>query len=297
MARTLNILIAGGAGQVGQELLRSEWPEHVVLHAPGRTDLDIADAVSVRSVMEGVQFDAVINAAAYTAVDKAEDDIADAYLVNTVGPAILAAETSRAGVPLVHVSTDYVFDGEASGYYSEDADVSPLGVYGASKLAGEVAVRIGNPRSVVLRTAWVVSPFRSNFVKTMLRLGAQHASLRVVADQVGCPTNAADIAAALRVITLRLISDGDAPVGVYHFVNDGEASWHELAAYTFSKWPEAERPDVIAIRSDEYPTRAVRPKNSRLSSARLQEHFQIKPRAWKDAVHDVIAELSHGGAK
>lgn len=285
----IHILITGGAGQVGTELLRAAWPVNVQLHAPDRSLLDLSDPESVAAVFETVQFAAVINPAAYTAVDKAEDEAGVAFAANATGPALLADATRKAGVPLIHVSTDYVFDGSQPGFYSESDPVAPLGVYGASKLAGELAVRSGNPRSVVLRTAWVFSAHRSNFVKTMLRVGATNPELRVVNDQFGCPTSAADIAETLMTITLRLIDDPDAPTGVYQFVNAGEASWHGFAQAIFEA--SELRPIVTGIPTAEYPTRARRPANSRMSTAKLGKDFSVNPRPWPAALHDVIADL------
>ncbi|MGH7026598.1 dTDP-4-dehydrorhamnose reductase [Brevundimonas sp.] len=286
-----HILVTGGAGQVGLELMRARWPDDVRLHAPERDDLDLTDADSIARLFARTPFAAVINPAAYTAVDKAEDDVAAAFAVNAVGPALLAEATQRAGVPLIHVSTDYVFDGASPDAYDENDPVGPLGVYGASKLAGELAVRSGNPRSVVLRTAWVFSAHRANFLKTMLRVGAQNPTLRVVADQKGCPTSAADIAEALAAVALRLMDDAAAPTGVYHFVNAGEATWHEFATRIFAEQTGFAAPTVEAITTADYPTRAHRPANSRLSTARITRDFGVQPRPWEEAMRDVLKEL------
>lgn len=288
----LNILITGGAGQVGTELLATDWPASVVLHAPGRDTLDLTDANSVARTFAASDFAAVINAAAYTAVDDAEDDIVRAYQANAIGPALLASATRRAGIPLLHVSTDYVFDGSRSGAYAEDDAVAPLGIYGASKLAGEVAVRSGNPRSVVLRTAWVFSAHRSNFVKTMIRVGGQNPVVKVVSDQRGCPTSAADIAAALRTIALRMIAEPERPGDLYHFVNAGEASWYDLAAEVFALNTAAPSPNLIGISTAEYPTKTRRPANSVLSTERLTRDFGIHPRLWREALGDVMTQLN-----
>lgn len=286
-----HILVTGGAGQVGLELQRVVWPEDVRIHAPTRDQLDLTDAGAVARAFEATPFTAVINPAAYTAVDKAEDEAAEAFAANALAPAILADLTRKAGIPLIHVSTDYVFDGSGTRAYVETDPVAPLGVYGASKLAGELAVSSGNTRSVVLRTAWVFSAHRGNFLKTMLRLGAQNASLRVVDDQRGCPTAAADIAAALAVISLRLMDDAEAPTGIYNFVNAGEASWCELARDIFAAEGRTNAPTVIGITTADYPTRARRPANSRLSTDKLTRDFAIRPRPWQEAVREVVAEL------
>ncbi|MDB5685696.1 MAG: dTDP-4-dehydrorhamnose reductase [Rhizorhabdus sp.] len=288
-----DILITGGAGQVGLELARQAWPDDVRLHLPTRAELDLGSAASVAQAFAACRFAAVINPAAYTAVDKAEEESASAFLANAQGAAYLAEASRKAGIPLIHVSTDYVFDGTRDGAYVEQDPVAPLGVYGASKLAGEYAVLSGNPRSVVMRTAWVLSAHRGNFLKTMLRVGATNPQLRVVDDQVGCPTSAADIATALRTIALRMIEDPAAPTGVYHFVNAGAASWCGLAREIFRLSGAAGGPsaDVVAITTADYPTPARRPANSQLSTARIRTDYGIFPRDWREAVADIIKEL------
>lgn len=290
----IHILITGGAGQVGLELLRATWPDDVVLHAPGRAELDLTRAASIQALFDKIAFAAVINSAAWTAVDKAETEVAGAFAANAGGPALLADITRERGIPLVQVSTDYVFDGDKAGPYVESDPVAPIGIYGASKLAGEMAVRLGNPRSVVLRTAWVLSAHRANFLKTMLRLAADRPALRVVDDQHGCPTSAADLAEALKTIVLRMIADETAPTGVYHFVNAGEASWADLAREVFRLSLEAGGPAaaVEGIPSEQYPTPARRPKNSRLSTAKLAADYGVEPRPWQVAVADIVTELN-----
>lgn len=294
MADPVHILVTGGAGQVGLELQAAAWPDGVVIHAPTRVELNLADIVSMKAAFARTPFAAVINSGAYTAVDKAEDETAAAFAANTMGPAVLAEVTREAGVPLVQVSTDYVFDGSKDGLYVEDDPVGPLGVYGASKLAGELAVRSGNPRSVVLRTAWVLSVHRSNFLKTMLRLAAERPDLRVVDDQHGCPTSARDIATALKTITLAMIADADAPTGVYHFVNDGQTTWAGLAREIFTLSAAAGGPfaTVEGIPAADYPTPARRPSNSRLSTDKLTRDYAIASRPWQAAVAEIVSELN-----
>lgn len=294
MADAIHILVTGGAGQVGLELQAADWPADVVLHAPTRSELDLGDIASVRAAFAATPFACVINSGAYTAVDKAETEVAAAFAANAMGPAILAEVTRAAGVPLIQVSTDYVFDGSKDGAYVEDDAVCPLGVYGASKLAGELAARSGNPRSVVLRTAWVSSIHRANFLKTMLRLAADRPGLRVVGDQTGCPTSARDIAATLKTIALRMIADADAPTGVYHFVNAGETTWAGLAQeiMTLNAATGGPTATVEAITTAEYPTPARRPVSSRLSTARLTRDYGVKPREWRVAVAEIITELA-----
>ncbi len=295
-AEPIHLLATGGAGQVGMELGALDWPDGVVLHRPDRTELDLADPASIRRVFETTPYAAVINAGAYTAVDRAESDLVNAFAVNAMAPAVLAELTARAGIPLVQVSTDYVFDGASQTPYVETDPVGPLGVYGASKLAGELAVRTGNPRSVILRTAWVQSPHRSNFVKTMLRLAGEQPRLRVVADQFGCPTAAADIATAVRLITLRLMDDRNAPTGVYHFVNAGSTSWAGLASMVMEQSRMRGGPSVAVepIPTSDYPTPARRPANSRLSTDKIVRDYGVVPRDWSPAVAEVVEALVGG---
>ncbi len=213
--------------------------------------------------------------------------------MNAIGPAILAHATKRNNVPLVHVSTDYVFDGNKATPYVETDPTNPLGVYGASKLGGEQAVRTANPRHAIVRTAWLVSPHRSNFLKTMLRLARERDELRVVADQAGCPTSAADLAVALATVTLRVAEDSEAVAGTYHFVNSGEASWFSfaqaiMAASAAHKGPVAA---VMPITTEDYPTPAIRPRNSRLSTGRLEKTFGLAPRPWQTAIEEVVGAV------
>lgn len=287
------ILVTGGAGQVGLELGRLDWPHDVELVSPDRGELDIGSLHSVEQFISQGSCSAVINCAAWTAVDLAENHVSDAFQANCQGPANLAQVTGKMGIPFLHVSTDYVFDGESDRAYRESDPVAPLGVYGASKLAGELAVASGNPRSLILRTAWVVSAWRTNFLKTMLRIGAANRDIRVVSDQFGCPTSAADIAATLMAISLRMIDDVAAPVGIYHFVNSGEASWCDLARHIFSETAGkgGPNPTVTPITTADYPTPARRPKNSRLDTSKLTADFGIVPRPWGEAISDIIVEL------
>jgi dTDP-4-dehydrorhamnose reductase len=283
------ILVTGGSGQVGGAILRLAGRDAEIV-APGRDHLDLTDAQALAAMIATRPWTAIVNCAAYTAVDKAESDVVAAWRVNALAPAALAAASNAAGVPILHVSTDYVFSGAKSDFYVEDDSVAPLGVYGASKLGGELAVRSANPRHIILRTAWVVSATGGNFVKTMLRLGAERPHLRVVADQKGCPTSADDIARAILTILGRI---GDGPYGTYHFVNAGQASWHDLAERVFARAATHGRPvpSVEPIATSDYPTPAARPANSRLATAKIMRDFGISPRDWHEAIDEIVDTL------
>ena len=285
------ILVTGGTGQVGGAVARFA-PQGWKVVAPDRAALDLCDMAAIAAMVTSRRWDAVVNCAAFTAVDRAEDDAVAAWQANALAPAALAAAAKAAGIPLLHVSTDYVFDGSKAAPYCEDDPVAPLGVYGASKEGGEQAVRTGNPAHLILRTAWVVSAHGGNFVKTMLRLGAERPELRVVADQHGCPTGADDLARAILAILARW-QEGTGPYGTFHFVNAGEATWAGLAEHVFDRAAchGRARPTVHAIATADYPTPARRPANSRLATAGLTTAFGIVPRPWQAAVDDIVDDL------
>ena len=289
----MDILVLGGAGQVGTELQALSWPDGVTVQAPQRADLDITDAAAVAAVTAERPWGVVINTAAYTAVDKAESELVEAWRLNALAPAILAAETARRKIPLVHVSTDYVFDGDGAGAYHPDDEIAPRSVYGASKAAGELAVRTGNPRHAILRTAWVVSPHRGNFVKTMLRLSTERDALTVVDDQHGCPTSAADLAEALAVVALRMAGDETAPTGTFHCVNAGATTWCGFAKAIVAGSVRRGGRDVpvTGIPTSAYPTPAKRPANSQLSTASLTAAYGIAPRPWQAALDTILDRL------
>jgi dTDP-4-dehydrorhamnose reductase len=286
------VLLTGGSGQVGTALRRLA-PPGWELHAPSRAELDLGDPGQIAALVASRPWAAVINAGAYTAVDRAEDDVAAAWRANALGPAALAAAAAKAGTPIVHLSTDYVFDGRQERPYRETDAIGPINVYGASKAGGELAVRTAHPRHVILRTAWVVSATGSNFVKTMLRLGAERPLIRVVNDQRGCPTSADEIAAAVALVTDRLIGDSESPTGTYHFVCQGEATWFELAKAVFAV---AERsggrvPELQPIATQDYPTPAARPRNSVLDTAKIAHDYGVAPSPWFRAVRSVVQQL------
>ncbi len=287
------ILITGGTGQIGRELRSRQWPDNIQLIAPTRSELELSDSDNLYRYVEEGNFCAVINCGAYTAVDRAEHEVVSAWKINALGPAAIAAAAKKRGIPIVHISTDYVFDGLSVAPYTEGDRVAPLGVYGASKEAGEQAVRTGNPRHVILRTAWVFSPYGANFVKTMIRLGQERSHLRVVNDQIGCPTVASDVAAVTSLITLRLIDDAEAPLGTYHFVNRGSATWYTFALELFTRREAAgfNVPEIEAITTEDYPTPARRPRNSQLSTEKLKCDYGVQPRDWPTALGDVLTLL------
>lgn len=287
----MRILLTGGTGQVGTEFKRAA-PAGWSVDAPGRVDLDLSKPDSIVAAVGRDKWDLIVNSGAYTAVDKAEDDVLGAWQSNAVGPAVLAHHAAKAGIPLIHISTDYVFDGSKKEPYVESDIVCPIGVYGASKTAGEIAVRAAPGPSLILRTAWVVSSHGNNFVKTMLRLGAERPLLRVVNDQYGTPTSAEDIAAALVQIAPGLIA-GKGAGETYHFVSAEEGTWFDLAQEVFDAAATygAKRPDVEPITTAQYPTPAKRPANSRLATIKLQHDFAVVPRPWRDAVREVVDQL------
>ncbi|MDO6413640.1 dTDP-4-dehydrorhamnose reductase [Sphingomonas sp. BIUV-7] len=289
------ILVTGGSGQVGTAL-RAIAGDRFELVMPPRAELDLSDPASIEACLTSRDWAAVVSSGAYTAVDKAESDVVAAWRANAIGPAALGAGTRARSIPIVHLSTDYVFDGSKPGFYAEGDPVAPLGVYGASKEGGEQAIRSANPAHVILRTAWVVSPFGANFIKTMLRVGAQRPELSVVADQVGCPTSALDIAKTVAAILDRQLTDPAAPKGTYHFVNAGEASWHGLAEAVFARAAVrgGPSPAVKAITTAEYPTPARRPVNSRLATDKLVRDYGITPRPWREAINEIVDTLVSG---
>lgn len=282
------ILLTGGTGQVGQAVLRDAANRDLDIFAPNRAQMDLTNAQSIANMVASRAWSAVINCAAYTAVDRAETDAELAEIVNAVAPAIFAAETAKRDIPIIHVSTDYVFDGTKNAPYVEEDAVNPLGVYGRTKEKGDSAVRRLNPRHSIIRTAWVVSVGGANFINTMIRLASERPEINVVNDQFGCPSNASDIADALLAVT----ENPAAQYGTWHFVNSGEASWHDLAAYIFAHIQKRglATPVLNAIPTSQYPTPAVRPSNSRLSTAAIQRDFGIQPRHWHDAIDAILAE-------
>ena len=294
----MTILVTGAGGQLGSELMRRASRFDVKATGVSSADLDITDARAVQRSVARSGAAVVVNAAAYTAVDKAESEQALAFAVNRDGTAHLAAACAEAKIPFIHVSTDYVFDGTKEAPYTEDDPVHPMSVYGASKEAGERALREIWPLHVILRTAWVYSPFGHNFVKTMLRLAGERDSLTVVADQQGSPTAAGDLADAILRIVQYIGVRGDIPWGTYHYCGSGRTTWHGFAeAIMHLAAPALGRSvEVIPITTAEYPTPARRPANSVLDCSRISELFDIQPRPWRESLKEVVSELlgTHG---
>lgn len=279
----MRVLVFGKTGQVATELQR-----HAGVRALGRADADLNDPSACAKIIANADVDVVINAAAYTAVDGAETDTKTAYRVNSEAPAALALAAAAREIPFLHISTDYVFDGSGTAPWREDAPTGPLGVYGASKLAGEQGVRGAGGAHAILRTSWVVSAHGNNFVKTMLRLGAERDGLTIVADQIGAPTCARDIAAALMGMAEQLCSD-PAKSGTYHFSSAPDVSWADFAREIFKQ--SQMRCDVTDIPSSAYPTPAVRPKNSKLDCTKINTVFDIPRPDWRTSLGGILNEL------
>lgn len=293
MTSPRTILITGAGGQLGTELQRCAWPEGWEVVAVGRDELDLGDTAAIAAKMAEREWAAVINGGAYTAVDKAESDVVTAWAVNAMAPAAFGEACAKAGIPLVQVSTDYVFAGDKAGAWEVDDPVAPLGVYGASKLGGELAVRTSGARHAIVRTAWVVSAHGHNFIKTMLRVSESRDTLSVVDDQHGSPTSAADLAQALMAITMRLVEDEAAPSGTFHFSNAGAVTWAGFAAEIFRQSRErgGSTASVTPITTADYPTPARRPANSLLSHDAIGAAYGITPRPWSEALSDILDEL------
>ncbi|MEK7342789.1 MAG: dTDP-4-dehydrorhamnose reductase [Pseudomonadota bacterium] len=287
------MLVTGGDGQLGRALGALVPPAGWRVKAAGRGALDVADAGAVAKAIGSGGYAAVINAAAYTDVDRAKRDAVEAWRMNALAPAGLAAACAAHGVPIVHISTDYVFDGRKPAPYEPGDRPAPCNIYGASKLGGEIAVAASGARHVILRTAWLISPYGHNFATTMMRLAAERRSVRVVADQIGNPTLAGDLAQAAVAIAIRLADDPTAPSSIYHFANAGAASWAELARALFAQSCARGGPSaaVEPIGSADWPTPARRPANSRLSTQSLTDGFGITPRPWRDGLPALLDML------
>lgn len=281
-----------GTGQLGQELARAP-SSRLRVKVAGRDSIDVTDAAATRDVIRHIRPGVVLNAAAYTAVDKAEAEPAAAFAVNRDGPAALAAVCAELSIPLIHVSTDYVFDGDG-GPYTEKSEVGPRSVYGDSKLQGETEIRSRLDRHIILRTAWLFSAFGNNFVKTMLRLSATKNEIQVVDDQFGCPTPAAALAQAMIKLAETAAGGASPAWGTYHFAGRPATTWRRFAELTFAQAAEIglidRAPNVIPITTAEYPTAARRPANSVLNCDALAALGLTAP-DWRAGLADMLDEL------
>ncbi|WP_239292774.1 dTDP-4-dehydrorhamnose reductase [Candidatus Nitrotoga sp. 1052] len=293
------ILLFGKNGQVGFELQRALSPFGLV-HAFGRQDCDLANLSQVREIVRQLRPDIIVNASAYTAVDKAESEPQIAYLINATVPSVLAEEAASIGALIVHYSTDYVFDGMQSGWYVEDDIPNPQSVYGTSKLAGENGIAAAGCRNLIFRTSWVFGAHGGNFAKTILRLAKERESLRVIADQHGAPTSAhliADVTAQVIVRYWNEVNRESFPYGIYHLVAAGETTWYEYAKYVIAY---AEKTGIAlrlkssaieAIPSIDYPLPAPRPSNSKLNSGKLRKTFGLILPDWHQDMVPVMEKI------
>ena len=290
----MNILVTGANGQLGTELRnitagsRNRYIFSDVISLPGveTVNLDITNIEAIRIICESERIDVIVNCAAYTNVDKAEDDTQMAMLINSTAAGNLARVAGERGATLIHISTDYVFNGRTAIPYKEDHPTAPLGVYGSTKLAGEKEIEKSGCRWIILRTAWLYSPYGRNFVKTMRQLTAERDSLKVVFDQVGTPTYARDLASLISTIIDRGMLDR---TGIYHFSNEGAISWYDFAKAICELCGNT--CDIKPCHTGEYPTKAVRPHFSVFDKTKIKETFGIAIPYWKDSLKDCIDRL------
>lgn len=290
----MKILCIGSSGQVAQALAVRSAQTGVNCICQGRPELDLLSAQSVATALETVQPSLVVNAAAYTNVDQAESDRDSAFALNDTAVGQLAIKCRDRGLPLIHISTDYVFDGTGDAPWIETDATNPINTYGDSKLAGEMAIRETLAEHVILRTAWVYSPFGHNFVKTMLRLAEEQGGATVVDDQIGAPTSALEIADAVLAIGRRIsVSPDPASFGTYHFAAAGSASWADVAAMIFENYERRHRCKIKLKRipSSDYATPAKRPLNSRLNTNKITETFGVVPDDWKHSLEATVERL------
>lgn len=288
----MRVLIVGAGGQLGRTLLAGAFPRGVTVVGVGRDTLDITRADQVSQVLSGSCCSLVINAAAYTAVDRAEVEAEQAFAVNRDGPTLLAATCARLGVPLVHLSTDYVFDGLAAIPYGEDAPLSPLSIYGASKAEGELAVRREHRQHVILRVAWLYGADGPSFVHAITRAALEGCPLRVVNDQIGAPTHVAEVARAIAAITAR-INAGAMEWGTYHFTARGEASRYAIACYILAQMVKKgyKERSIQAISSGDYPLSVIRPLNSLLDCTKFDRLVGLARPDWREPMAATVAAI------
>lgn len=293
LSRT-DVLVFGAGGQLGSELVsRVSSKDHLSFHFVGRAYAYIDDPIAVRRAMQMPRPSLVINAAAYTNVDQAEVERQAAFRGNAEGPRVLAVACAEREIPLVHISTHYVFDGRKSTPYIESDDAAPINVYGESKRAGEIAIQEVTKRYMILRTSWLFGAYRENFLKTILRLAAERDVLRVVADQHENPTATADVADAILAVVPKLVR-GEPIFGTYHVAGEKAATWYDIAQeIVIAAAPNiGRRPKVVPITTDEYPSNACRPLNSELDSSKLASAVGFRVADWRQRVHETVAALA-----
>lgn len=290
----MKVLVTGAGGQLGRELVRLGQSVDFEVHGLNRQQLDITNKNQIQQIFASISPSMVINAAAYTHVDRAENESDLAYAVNKDGPAYLARYCANNQLTLIHISTDYVFDGTKGRPYRESDPISPLGVYGRSKAQGETAIRSILPNHIIVRTAWLYGVYGNNFVKTILKLAAEKSALRVVADQFGSPTSAEDLANALLTIIKKIKDDEKNDWGTYHYCCKGITTWHGLAERIIAlAAPHAalKSRQVEAITTAEWPTPAKRPPYSALNCARINSQFGIEPEPWQQSLKQTIDRI------
>jgi dTDP-4-dehydrorhamnose reductase len=292
----MKILVTGSQGQLVQSLIeRGAGFPGLSLRAAGRPDLDLEDPASIERVVRAEAPDVIVNAAAYTKVDQAEDEPDRAFRINAAAAGELAAAARKAGARLIQISTDYVFDGDADVPYTEEARTNPLGVYGRSKLEGEELVRSETPDHLIVRTAWVYSPFGQNFVKTMMRLGRDRDSLSVVADQHGNPSSALDLADGLLTAISVWRQDSRRGLGeTFHLAGSGPATWFEFAEHILAECKRLgiSSATVCPISTEDWPTKAARPRNSMLDCAKFVRSFDFRAPDWRQSASETIKRLT-----
>lgn len=292
----MRLLVIGSNGQLGWELCRQAKDRGYDLIPLDLPEFDITDKSAVFDTVTQSHANLVVNAAAYTAVDRAESEIDIAFAVNRDGPFYLASACAEVHIPLIHVSTDYVFDGCKNGPYLETDLVAPIGIYGKSKAEGEQKVRHNLKEHIIIRTSWLYGVHGNNFVKTMLRLGREREELRVVDDQHGCPTFAADLAEAILTIASLIERGEDISWGTYHYCGSGSTTWYGFASKIFEiakDYDTLKLKKVIPVTTSEYPTPAKRPANSIMDCTMLERNFGITPKAWEDSLSRMITEYYH----
>ncbi|MBW1866245.1 MAG: dTDP-4-dehydrorhamnose reductase [Deltaproteobacteria bacterium] len=290
----MKILITGSGGQLGRELVMQAGALGLEPLAMNHADLDITRSDQTRKIIADITPDMVVNASAYTNVDEAETCTEAAYAVNRDGPAQLASACSACAIPLIHISTDFVFDGEKKAPYLESDPTLPLSIYGKSKAEGETAIRAGLQQHLILRTSWLYSEHGRNFVKTMLGLGRERDQLSVVADQYGCPTGAGDLARAILTMARKIIAGDEICWGTYHYCGQGTTTWHGFAEAIFklaASYENLKIRQVKPITTDQFPSPAQRPLHSSLDCSRILEQFAIQTIPWQQSLAKVIGKI------